>query len=290
MDYPKGVDPEAKYQHELQQEVQRVSEAAKAIKVRLTERHRDLLSFVEQYWYSNQAYPSVAAFARYARDVDTPVAEVRSMELDLIEYLKQRGISPKAATSRLSAEQLAAANLILNYADKRSKQTKLASLGISVTKWDGWCRERKFVEYLKNRSNQMLDINLHVAHGGLLGAVERGEAAALKLYYEMTGIYKADTPQANINVILAQLIEVIQREIQDPDVLRKIASGFELVMLRQGVLQGAPSTAPEPILELETARDLALDAVMVDESLPERALVKGVERTFTVEDEDIFKL
>lgn len=265
--YPNGqIDPddfESQREKDLQAELDRHQEAVGKIKVTLTKQHRDLLNFVEHYWYQNQTYPSLAALQRWAVGTDLPFTKARQLELDLVGYLSARGIAPSKADSRLSDEQLAAANLILNYTDRRSKARKLEALGITPTKWDGWLRDKTFKEYLNNRTGAMLDNNTDVAHTGLLGAVERGESQALKLYYEMTGLYRADSPQANINVIMTLLIEVIQREVNDPDVLRRIAAGFELVMLRQatGLSASPPTASSGPIAGIGAGQPLTLDVV-----------------------------
>lgn len=281
VNYPNGkLDPEkiaAEHKRLVAVEQASVGEAVSAITVTLTVEHRSLLTFIEQYWYQNQAYPSAAAFNRWAEESSLTFPKVRSLELDLIDYLAKRGITPSKADTKLTQEQLAAANLILNYTDRRSKANKLKALGITPTQWDGWLRQKIFKEYLANRTGEMLDLNTDVAHTGLLGAVERGEAAALKLYYEMTGHYRQDSPQANINVIMTLLIEVIQKEITDPDLLRRIAAGFELVMLRQatglatgttGAIAGV-SAGQQEVIEY---RDSALDAHNVrNRSLPREA-------------------
>ncbi len=274
--YPNGqIDPEdyvRQRELDLQREVEAVEAAVGALQVQLTQAHRNLLNFIEHYWYQNQAYPSIAAMQRWAVEEGLDFTTCRQLELDLIGYLRQRGIAPSKANSRLSDEQLAAANLILNFADRRSKATKLKALGLTPTQWDGWLRQKNFKEYLNNRTGEMLDNNHDVANTGLLSAVERGEAQALKLYYEMTGIYKQDSPQANINVIMTLLIEVIQREVNDSDVLRRIAAGFELVMLRQAttLASGQPTALPEATTakragheRIIDARDSALDRVNV---------------------------
>jgi hypothetical protein len=267
--YPNGqLDPEEyslQRERDLQREVERAEEAVGKLTVNLTKKHKDFINFVEHYSYANHSYPSVAALKQWSVEADIPFVEARQIELDVIAYLRHRGLEPSKANSRLSDEQLAAANLILNYTDRRSKANKLKVLGITSTQWDGWLNNKTFKDYLANRTGELLDKNVDVAHSGLLAAVERGESAALKLYYEITGIHRADSPQANINVIMALLLEVIQREIRDEDLLRRIASGFELVMLRQAAAL-SPTATPGTIdgvyaghHQVIEARDAALN-------------------------------
>lgn len=276
VNYPDGSisdeELEAARQADLQRELAGIDTAVDRIKVTLTPQHRDLINFVEHYWYQNQTYPSTAAMHRWSVEQSISFDICRQLELDVTPYLYKRGITPSKANSRLTDAQLAAANLILNFTDKRSKAKKLSSLGITTTQWDGWLRQKTFKEYLANRTGEVLDNNHDVAHLGLLSAVEKGQTQALELYYKITGLYREDSPQANVNLLMTLLIEVIQREVNDPDVLRRIAAGFELVMLRQttGLATGQPTAisdgntgvyAGQP--EVIEHRDLALDRVNV---------------------------
>lgn len=218
---------------------------AAAGSITLTPLHRNLLNFIEHYWYQNQCYPSTPALARWAKDTDITFKAMRDLEFELSNYLGQRGITQRDQTSRLTDIQLASANLILNVMDRRSQLNKLKSLGVTPTQWQGWLKQKAFADYLKNRTGEMFEENLHMAHLGLMKSVEDGNATSLKLFYEMTGVYRSDSPVANVQVILAQIIEVIQREVPDAEIQRRIAAGFELVMLRNQA--GLTGGTPQPV-------------------------------------------
>lgn len=217
----------------------------------LTGDHKDLLDFIEQYWYMNQAYPSPAAIGAWARSINISVSLARELEDDILPYLTARGIKSRAHDTRLNSEQLAAANTVLNFTDKRTINSKLRSLGITPTQWDGWLRQKAFAEYLANRTNETLDNNLHEAHLGLLKAVERGDPSALKLYYTLTGKMQQEASIVNVNLILQQALDVIVKEIQDPDTLARISSGIDVIVSRGQAAAIRSAPVAERISEIE---------------------------------------
>lgn len=263
----------------------------------LTERHRNLLDFIEQYWYMNSAYPSVAAIGAWAKSEGLDFKKAREVEKELAYFLSKRGIKAKTANSvRLTDTQLAAANLVLNFMDRRSPPQKLKSLGVTPTEWQGWLKQPAFADYLKHRTGETLDANTHEAHLGLLKAVERGDASALKLYYEITGAYKQnENPAVNLQLVVSLLIEVIEKNIPDPAVKLAISKDVELVMLRSGLLSvNGSSVAAQHSLPLSTPvansvveNDLLTSAL---QEIEQQALPVAARKQKTTEEDDLFNL
>lgn len=200
------------------------------------------VTWIEQFWNQNHKFPAEMtirsrwgeALVDYKETLNKPV---------FIEALSNRGITMPAdgtIPDELTAEQIAAVSLILDYSDKRSHNTKLRSLGLSPTKWAGWLKNPVFKTYLHNLSTRNLDDALHVAHEGLLKATERGDVNAIKYYMELTGRFSEDAgQQQNFKVMIQRIIESIQRHVKDPDVIRLLAADFDVIM--QG---GIPSNVP----------------------------------------------
>lgn len=205
----------------------------------LTPEHKDLLTFIEQFWYERRIYPTVKALEAYAEVNEISAKKLAELERDLLPYIEKRGIGKKS-DPRLSELQLAAANLVLNFTDRRSATAKLKAIGVTPTQWNGWMRDVTFKNYVAERTAELLEVNTHEAHLGLLKAVERGDSGALRLYYEMTGRIKGDSQVENVNLLLARLIEAIQRHVQDPEILGRISQDFEAAML-------ASMTKPTPV-------------------------------------------
>jgi len=150
---------------------------------------------------------------------------------EVIRFLTQRGINYKLSND-LTNEQMAAINTMINFQDRRTRASKLRDLGITPAKWQGWLKQKRFKQFLHQLSSTEFSDNLHVAHEGLLKAVDSGKPEAVKLYMELTGRYQSPESQ-NVRLILAHIIESIQRHVKDPEVIKAIAKDFEAIMAGQ---------------------------------------------------------
>lgn len=210
----------------------------------LSKFEKDFLNFIEQYWYSRSMFPPDDVLEKYASENATTLITLKSIAKQLEKPLANRGIidrtnASKFSGQRLTDEQLAAVNMVVNYVDKRSLEKKLKALGVSPTKWQGWLKDEVFAKYLRFMTNEMLSVNLHAVNNGLIKAAENGNVRAGQFVYEVTGMYKKDSPVANIQLLLINIIEVIQKHVHDPQTLQAISKDFELVMLRTQANQDA---------------------------------------------------
>ena len=145
------------------------------------------------------------------------------------KMLTARGISPESQ-SFLLPEQIAAANVMLDYADSRSQAQKLRALGVTSAKWTGWLADPIFSRYYKSRAESLLDqAGVGEAHTALLKQVTKGNVQAIKLAYEVTGRHR-DSTSLNVEFFLQRVIEIIQLHEKDPLVLSKIAEDFKHLM------------------------------------------------------------
>jgi len=185
-----------------------------------------LVNRVEQFWHLKRTFPPDDFFDD--KSILNKPAFKRAMSM--------RGIVMSNHESGLTAEQMAAILSVTNYLDKRSQASKLKALDISNIKWQGWLKEPNFKAYLHSISSDTFNDALHTAHEGLMKKVEAGDVNAVKFYMELTGRYTENSGQIeNMKVIIAKLIEVIQRRIKDPELLRAISTDFNTV-LTGGVL------------------------------------------------------
>ena len=141
---------------------------------------------------------------------------------------ENRGLDPKHP---LSAEQLAAANVLLDFSDSRSQGAKLRSMGIPTTKYNNWLKNPHFVRYLRTRAEDLISGTQHEAHTALLRNIQRGNQRSIEYYNEMTGRYNPRTEDTvNVALVLVRLVEVIQRHVKDPEVIKAIAAEFNEVV------------------------------------------------------------
>lgn len=200
----------------------------------LTKQEKDFINFVEQYWYTKNRYPTERTLIKYGESVGLSIESVHKLEEKLESNLAARGIINRT-NRRLSPEQLTAINLVVNFIDKRPLDKKLEAVGVSPTKWQGWLRDQTFAEHLRYMTDEMLEVNMPAINNGLLYAAQNGSVRAAQFAYEVTGKYKKDSPIANIQLLIIQIIEVIQKYVKEPDTLRAISADFEVIMLKSQI-------------------------------------------------------
>lgn len=160
------------------------------------------------------------------------------------ESLATRGIdlTPEISGKVLDPRQIMLANLLLNMHDRRSIREKLKLVNTTQQQYNAWMRQPQFTEYLRRRGEAMFKGSDHEAYLALTRAVSRGDVNALKLFFEMRGIY---TPKLNIDVnieaVMLRVVEVVSKHVTDPTVLVTIAEELEEVMPRRATVQTALS-------------------------------------------------
>lgn len=187
-----------------------------------------VVNYVEQTWNLTGNFPSEKAiFDRYPK-----FNLAQSMgKSTFVNAVLNRGIEFPSPSDELTVEQVAAISAVMNFDDTRSRAAKLKELGISHNKWQGWMKNLKFKGYLQKVSADAFEGSLHVAHEGLLRAVDRGSVDAVKFFMELTGRHSSSSvEQQNVRVILAKVMESIQKNVRDPEVIRAIAYDFERIL------------------------------------------------------------
>lgn len=208
---------------------------------RLTTNELTLISYIEQKWHQDGKFPN-------------PEIIENKFDVDIRDLILNKAVFKKALDNRgirypnyalgdidledLSNEQVSAVITILNLEDKRTRAAKLKDLGLTVQQWNGWMKDPKFVEFLQETSAKNFHAALDKAHEGLTRSIERGDVNGIKLYMELTGRHNTATPtMQNVQVLLQRVVEVIQKHVKDPQLLRAIGEDFERVMNGQPVEQ-----------------------------------------------------
>jgi hypothetical protein len=133
----------------------------------------------------------------------------------------------------------------MNLSDTRSERKKLSDLGISARTWEGWKRDPVVMEYMRERSEQILGAAIPEAHLALVDKVRAGDMSALKFYYEMTGRYTGQNNGLDPKVLLSKVFDIIAKHVTEPQILQAIASDFQLLA---GVDQvGTVSSTQPPV-------------------------------------------
>lgn len=198
---------------------------------------RDMVNYVERIHSVTGAFPDDEDTLAYLRLLKHEINE------EDIDNAKENPLFQASMQSRgivldgyfISARQLAAVSAMLNLVDRRSDEKKLRDLGISTEEWSTWMLNKNFAEYVKQRSENMLENNLHMAHMGLMRGVNQGNTASIQLYYKLTGRYDPDQEQnVNIRLVIGKVLEAIQKHVRDPNKLNALAVEMSQIAIEAG--------------------------------------------------------
>jgi hypothetical protein len=181
--------------------------------------------FVETYLNNEGKLPSVARIANeFPEKTQRQAAEdlkVAAIRLEAKGY-------PIQKKDYLTPEQLAVANSILNLADKRSLTKKLQDFGVSPAKFGNWRKNESFNNYLRERSERILNDSISDVNMALIQAAQSGDMQAIKLFYEITGRHTQSSKQeVNVQMMLVGVIEAVQKYVTDPTILQAIAAEIQ---------------------------------------------------------------
>jgi hypothetical protein len=192
-----------------------------------TELERQIIGFCESEWFLKGSKPTPETLC--SKFGMTPKAINTFLERpEVRQSFNSRGI-PHIEGRDLTAEQITVINLILNLHDARSEKKKLADSGVSARTWEGWKRDPKVREYMRSRSEDILNGAIPDAHLALVDRVRAGDMGALKFYYEMTGRYTGQNAQLDPRILLTKVFDIIAKHIQNPIILQAIATDFQLL-------------------------------------------------------------
>jgi hypothetical protein len=167
---------------------------------------RDVVNYVERIHSTTGAFPGDSDILEYLR-----MLKHEEIYLEHIDELKGNELFQASMQARgiveegyfLTAKQLAAASIMLNLTDRRSDEKKLRDIGVSTEEFSTWMLNKHFAEYMRQRSENLIDNSMHMAHMGLLRGVNQGNTASIKLYYELTGRYNPNAEnEVNIRLVI----------------------------------------------------------------------------------------
>lgn len=173
----------------------------------------------------------------------------------------------------LTAQQLNAANFMLDLSDTRSDRKKLQDLNISNKVWQGWLSDPVFTGYLRDRAERMIGTSQHEAHLALLDKVRAGDVSAIKYYNELNGrfITRSDSPVGSnvsgfeFQQIIGDIIEIIVDEVSDPLVGARIADRLKLLGAKRQMTNDVVNGPSGPSI---TETGVVMPAVVPNRALP----------------------
>lgn len=202
-----------------------------------------IVAAVEKFFWLNSKMPAPDLIVRetmidyqtIVKTLDKPEIKEKLLQKGIISGYQAERMSSYLAFLEIAEEtgldplQVKVANMLLNTSDRRSERKKLEDVGVTPQRLAAWKRQPAFNKYLKERATHVFgDLDV-AAHMSMSRMIQDDNVQAVKLYYEMTGLY---TPKAevnvkiNVNLVLATVVEVISRFV-DEDTAINIADAIE---------------------------------------------------------------
>ena len=145
------------------------------------------------------------------------------------EGMRSLGIEIDPDDTGLTAEQLGLLTILSNPADGRDLKRKLSHAGITWAKYQVWLEQPIFKEYHAKIVGKALLQAIPMAEQQLAAKMLAGDLTAIKYGFEVSGRHDPNgKKQVDAEALLRILLEVIEEEIKDPDVLRKIAAKAQI--------------------------------------------------------------
>jgi hypothetical protein len=192
---------------------------------------RSIISWIEQIYHQSKTFPSFETFkSAWKISFDTREKLQAFLDKPLVKQaLHNRGMNPNSHSSKELTEAQAAAILtVANLSDRRSLQTKLKSLNITLTQWNAWKKQASFRNFLYSQLTDDFESSLDRALSGLLKAVDTGNPRAVELYLEMTGRQPTEA-ERNYRLAVSRIVESISRHVKDPHVIKALQEDFDKI-------------------------------------------------------------
>lgn len=193
-----------------------------------------VMPWVEQFWHTKHHYPSDVDFAEKFGFTSEQLFILNNSKFWL-NCLDRRGIQrPNRDADNLSERQIAAIALITNFHDTRSTFARLQAINVSEEEVNGWYANPAFKRALQERADDVLENVAPDAQAELARQINRGNFAALKFWFEITG--RAQSPETlNIKQAMNILIEAVQKHVTDQDTLNAIGDEVARMRAIQGI-------------------------------------------------------
>lgn len=236
----------------------------------------DLIFHIERHVATNGVAPTRSQLKLRFTGLDDKFYETFEKNPLVQKSFKVRGIIYPTMSDALTDEQMHAVNIMLDPYDRRSDEKKLRDIGITTRRWAMWLMEERFAEYVRDRSERMLQSSIFEAHKGIIKGARNGNVAAVKTLYEITGRYRPnEESQIDVRRILHTFIEVIQKYVKDPIVLHAIAMDLSSAASAESLSTGLSNNM---MANAQMARDKTLAGHVTNvSSLPMPATLEGLD-------------
>lgn len=176
-------------------------------------------------------FPTVREAHAYHRRIKNATwAKIYSMP-EFKQALELRGISMDPLDG-LSSQQMLAIEILANPVDRRNTETRMKSIGVSMSTYRAWMRNKLFSSLIAEKAEQNLGDSISVAMNRLVANAEAGDQRAIEKVLEISGRYNpAQIEQANAREVILAVVEIVLRHVTDGDVKKAIIEDLQHVVV-----------------------------------------------------------
>lgn len=135
----------------------------------------------------------------------------------------------------LDPQFVAACNLILDSADKRSIAQKLKSVGLTTTKWKNMLRSKKYQDFYNELVDNMMEFDTwQESRVALARNVSQGDLSSIKYFHELTNKFsaKSEFDPRVVTHMLMVVLEIVSKHV-DGSTARLIADEIEVSAVKE---------------------------------------------------------
>ena len=178
----------------------------------------------------------------------TSVPELKELSSEQLKTLfkevnkileERRGLPPfevKFVVSRVMDPQfVAACNIMMDVADKRSTTAKLKDVGLTTRQWNNMLRVKANKEFYSNLVDRLMDDDAwHESRMALARNVASGDLPSIKYMHELTAKFspKSDFDPRLLTYMMTAILDIVVRHV-DGNTARIIADEMEHVAIKE---------------------------------------------------------
>jgi hypothetical protein len=139
----------------------------------------------------------------------------------------------------LTGQQMYCLQILTNPTDRRELRAKLKSAGVTYPQYRAWLNQAHFSRYLSTVTEGMLQDHIPDFNTVLTNRALSGDINALKFAYELSGRHDPNRQQVlDLQAIVNSLIEIITRNVKDPETLQRISAELQVTLVSKNVIKG----------------------------------------------------
>lgn len=139
----------------------------------------------------------------------------------------------------LNSKQRAFLDMLGDTSSSKALSTIKKELRISAIEYRSWLKQPVFQNLINQTGDRSLRSAIPIAKARIARKMEAGDLAFIKFGFEVTGEYNPnDRKQVDAQGLIRVIFEVLEEEIKDPEILKRIGAKVQLRGAGGSVVQG----------------------------------------------------